>query len=49
MMKLYQLIDKYLYQQNKQDKNIYFNASIFGLTAKDIDDRIQDIIDFSEL
>ena len=30
-------------------ENIYFNASIFGLTAKDIDDRIQDIIDFSEL
>ena len=30
-------------------ENIYFNASIFGLTAKDIDDRIQEIIDFSEL
>lgn len=30
-------------------ENIYFNASIFGLTAKEIDDRIQDIIDFSEL
>ena len=30
-------------------ENIYFNASIFGLTRKEIDDRIQDIIDFSEL
>lgn len=30
-------------------ENIYFNASIFGLTAKEIDDRVQKIIDFSEL
>lgn len=30
-------------------ENIYFNASIFGLTRKEIDERIQDIIDFSEL
>lgn len=30
-------------------ENIYFNASIFGLTRKEIDSRIQDIIDFSEL
>ncbi len=30
-------------------ENIYFNASIFGLTAKEIDDRINDIIGFSEL
>ncbi len=30
-------------------ENIYFNASIFGLTKKEIDQRIQDIIDFSEL
>ena len=30
-------------------ENIYFNASIFGLTAKDIDNRILDIINFSEL
>lgn len=30
-------------------ENIYFNASIFGLTARDIDLRIKDIIDFSEL
>ena len=30
-------------------ENIYFNASIFGLTAKEIDDRVQEIIDFSEL
>lgn len=30
-------------------ENIYFNASIFGLTRKDIESRIQDIIDFSEL
>lgn len=30
-------------------ENIYFNASIFGLTKKEIDDRLQDIIDFSEL
>ncbi len=30
-------------------ENIYFNASIFGLTAKDIDSRIREIIDFSEL
>ena len=29
-------------------ENIYFNASIFGLT-KEIDDRLEDIIDFSEL
>jgi len=30
-------------------ENIYFNASIFGLTKKQIDDRIEDIIEFSEL
>ena len=30
-------------------ENIYFNASIFGLTKKQIDDRLQQIIDFSEL
>jgi ABC-2 type transport system ATP-binding protein len=30
-------------------ENIYFNASIFGLTAKQIDSRVKDIIDFSEL
>lgn len=30
-------------------ENIYFNASIFGLTAAEIDSRIKDIIDFSEL
>ena len=30
-------------------ENIYFNASIFGLTKKEIDARVQDIIDFSEL
>jgi len=30
-------------------ENIYFNASIFGLTAREIDNRVQDIIDFSEL
>lgn len=30
-------------------ENIYFNASIFGLTKKEIDDRLQDIIEFSEL
>ena len=30
-------------------ENIYFNASIFGLTRKEIDNRIQQIIDFSEL
>ena len=30
-------------------ENIYFNASIFGLTAAEIDKRVQDIIDFSEL
>ena len=30
-------------------ENIYFNASIFGLTAADIDKRIDDIIEFSEL
>ena len=30
-------------------ENIYFNASIFGLTAKEIDKRIPDIIEFSEL
>lgn len=29
--------------------NIYINASIFGLTRKEIDQRIQSIIDFSEL
>ena len=29
--------------------NIYFNASIFGLTKKQIDDRIEKIIEFSEL
>ena len=30
-------------------ENIYFNASIFGLTRKEIDNRIDDIISFSEL
>lgn len=30
-------------------ENIYFNASIFGLTRKEIDNRIDDIIEFSEL
>lgn len=30
-------------------ENIYFNASIFGLTAAEIDKRVQDIIEFSEL
>jgi ABC-type polysaccharide/polyol phosphate transport system ATPase subunit len=30
-------------------ENIYFNASIFGLTRKEIDDRLEDIIEFSEL
>ena len=30
-------------------ENIYFNASIFGLTKKQIDQRIDDIIEFSEL
>lgn len=30
-------------------ENIYFNASIFGLTRKEIDNRIEDIIQFSEL
>lgn len=30
-------------------ENIYFNASIFGLTRKEIDRRMEDIIKFSEL
>jgi len=30
-------------------ENIYFNASIFGLTKKDIDEKLEDIINFSEL
>ena len=30
-------------------ENIYFNAAIFGLTRKEIDERINDIINFSEL
>lgn len=30
-------------------ENIYFNASIFGLTKKGIDDRLEQIIEFSEL
>lgn len=30
-------------------ENIYFNASIFGLTKNEIDKRIDDIIEFSEL
>jgi len=30
-------------------ENIYFNASIFGLTRKQIDERINNIIEFSEL
>ena len=30
-------------------ENIYFNASIFGLTKKEIDNRIEDIINFSEI
>ena len=30
-------------------ENIYFNASIFGLTKKEIEEKIDDIIKFSEL
>ena len=30
-------------------ENIYFNASIFGLTKEEIDSRVNDIIEFSEL
>lgn len=30
-------------------ENIYFNASIFGLTKKEIDSRLEEIINFSEL
>jgi len=30
-------------------ENIYFNASIFGLTKKEIENRIEEIIEFSEL
>ena len=30
-------------------ENIYFNSSIFGLTRKEIDDRLEQIIEFSEL
>jgi len=30
-------------------ENIYFNASIFGLTKADIDKKLDDIIEFSEL
>lgn len=30
-------------------ENIYFNASIFGLTKKQIEDKLDDIIEFSEL
>ena len=30
-------------------ENIYFNASIFGLTRKEIDARLEQIIEFSEL
>lgn len=30
-------------------ENIYFNASIFGLTKKEIDSRLDSIIEFSEL
>lgn len=30
-------------------ENIYFNASIFGLTRKEIDEKIDEIIEFSEL
>jgi len=30
-------------------ENIYFNASIFGMTKKEIDAKVNDIIEFSEL
>jgi ABC-type polysaccharide/polyol phosphate transport system ATPase subunit len=30
-------------------ENIYYNAAVFGLTRKEIDDRYQEIVDFSEL
>lgn len=30
-------------------ENIYINAAIFGLSRREIDERLQDIIDFSEL
>ncbi len=30
-------------------ENIYFNSSIFGLTRKEIDERVDQIIEFSEL
>ena len=30
-------------------ENIYFNAAVFGLTRQEIDDRVNEIIEFSEL
>ena len=30
-------------------ENIYFNASIFGLTKAEIDQRVEKVIEFSEL
>lgn len=30
-------------------ENIYFNASVFGMTRDEIEDRVEDIIEFSEL
>lgn len=30
-------------------ENIYFNAAVFGMSHKEIDERLQDIIEFSEL
>ena len=32
-----------------QEEKTYFNASIFGLTRKEINERIEEIIEFSEL
>ena len=30
-------------------ENIYLNASVFGLTKKEIDQKVEEIIEFSEL
>ena len=46
---LLKLMTKIIYPDFSGRENIYFNASIFGLTRKEIDERLESIIEFSEL
>ena len=43
------LLTRIMYPDSGGRENIYINASIFGLSKKEIDERLDDIIAFSEL